>query len=425
MKLPLLTLSLFLQSRVSLVFGEPIPPHAQIVENRAMASDKLDEIIAASPMLAFHRSISEIESTSGSENEVGEFIIKFLEEHNFTVQRQVVKTEGGEEKADSFNIFAYSSPDPDIILTSHIDTVPPYIPYSLSLPGDSNPEDNREKIRIAGRGTVDAKGSVAAQTFAAISHLQENPESSIGLLFVVGEETSGVGMEYFSASPLNTDPPTFSTLIFGEPTELKLISGHKGNVHFSINSKGVAAHSGYPWLGESAISALLPALSKLDKLGTIPVSEGGLPSSEKYGETTVNIGVMKGGAASNVVPESASADILVRLADGDPEEAKEIIRKAVSEATGGNKNVTLEFSGKPYPPIDLDSDVDGFEVMPVNYGTDVPHWTIHGEAGKVKRYLYGPGTIFVAHGVDEALTIGDLEEAVDGYGKLIKASSRK
>lgn len=423
MKLPLLAAAILsIQSQLPFALGSPTPE----VENSDMANDKLDKIIEKSPLLSFHRSICEIKSISASEKEVGNFIVKFLEKHDFKVEKQVVKEEGGgDEKDDNFNIFAYSSPDPDIILTTHIDTVPPHIPYSLSLPDDSDPEKDRKDIKIAGRGTVDAKGSVAAQTFAAINYLSDNPDASIGLLFVIGEETGGVGMSYWSDSPLNKDPATFHTLIFGEPTELKLISGHKGNVRVEVESKGASAHSGYPWLGESAISAILPALSKLDKLGDIPVSEGGLPSSEKYGASTVNIGTITGGAATNVVPASASAEVLLRLADGTTDDAIETVKKAVSEATDGNKNITLTFGDGPYPPIDLDSDVDGFEVMAVNYGTDVPRWKLHDKDDNVKRYLYGPGTIFVAHGEDEALTIGDMEKALDGYGKLIKASGKR
>lgn len=429
MKLPSLAAILSVQSQVPFTLGTP-NPNAKEVDNRAMADDKLDQIIEKSPLLSFHRSITEIKSISGNENEVGDFIVNFLEEHDFKVEKQVVKDEGGgdgDEKDDNnaFNILAYSSPDPDIILTTHIDTVPPFIPYSLSQPADSDPEKDRKNIKIAGRGTVDAKGCVAAQTFAAISHLRDNPDASIGLLFVVGEEVSGTGMTYFSKSPLNKDPATFHTLIFGEPTELKLVSGHKGNIRVVVEAEGVPAHSGYPWLGTSAISAILPALSKLDELGDIPVSEGGLPSSEKYGRSTVNIGTVKAGEATNVVPASASAEVLIRLADGKTDDAISIVKEAVSKATDGNKNVTLNFGEDPYPPINLDADVDGFEVMAVNYGTDVPNWKIHDKDDKVKRYLYGPGTIFVAHGEDEALTVGDMEKAVEGYGKLIKAADKR
>ena len=57
----------------------------------------------------------------------------------------------------------------------------------------------------------------------------------------------------------------------------------------------------------------------------------------------------------------------------------------------------------------------GFDTLIANYGTDVPNLT-----GDHTSYLYGPGTILVAHGDDEAIKVGDLEEAVEGYKKLIK-----
>lgn len=232
-------------------------------------------------------------------------------------------------------------------------------------------------------------------------------------------------MRQFSASPLNTSPPTFHTIIFGEPTDLALVSGHKGNLPFNISAKGVPAHSAYPWLGLSAISEILPTLSKLDVLGDIPLSEGGLPSSEKYGRSTLNIGVINGRLAGNVVPASAIAALSARLAAGTVDEAKSIIREAVYNATHGNQNVTVQFSTLgTYGPVDLDTDVNGFNISAVNYGTDVPNWEIHDQdaPAKVKRYLYGPGSIFVAHGENEGLTVGELEIAVQGYKRLITAA---
>jgi acetylornithine deacetylase len=280
----------------------------------------------------------------------------------------------------------------------------------------------REDIVISGRGTVDAKASVASQIIAALSHLDTYPDTALALLFVVSEERGGGGMRHFSASPLNTSPPTFHTIIFGEPTDLALASGHKGNLRFDISAKGVPAHSGYPWLGLSAISEILPALSKLDMLGDIP---GGLPWSDKYGPSTLNIGLMQGGVAGNVVPASASATVSLRLAGGTLDEAKSIILQAVHDATRGNKNVTVQFSAiGSYGPVDLDADVDGFNITVVNYGTDVPNWEIHdnGAPAKVKRYLYGPGSILVAHGEHEGLTVGNLETGVEGYKRLIMAA---
>ncbi|WEW60305.1 M20 family metallopeptidase [Emydomyces testavorans] len=403
--------------------------------------NELDEIIAASELLSLHRSLSEIESISNNERDVGDFLAQYLQQQGLTVEKQYVPRDGEEDdgqkhnKSSRFNIYAYppSSPTPEIILTSHIDTVPPYIPYSLSLPPRNSPDHpfsiDRRAIHISGRGTVDAKASVACQTIAALSHLKSHPITPLGLLFVVSEETGGRGMHHFSNdSRLNPSPPTFHTVIFGEPTEQKLVSGHKGIVHFSVHVRGKPAHSGYPWLGRSAVSAMLPILSKLDTLGDIPESEGGLPRSKKYGKSTLNIGVVKAGVATNVVPASAFALVAVRLAGGTVAHAQETIAAAVREASKHRADdVRLDFSGSGgYAPVDLDTDVDGFDVTTVNYGTDVPNWDIHDgdqpKDKKVKRYLYGPGSILVAHGENEGLSVGDMEDAVEGYGRLIRAA---
>ncbi|GAB1195360.1 hypothetical protein APSETT444_004618 [Aspergillus pseudonomiae] len=386
-----------------------------------------EEVINASPFLSFHRDIVQIESISSNEHNVGEFIADFLRARNFTVIKQVVISSSQTENQERFNIFAYpSSNTPEVLITSHIDTVPPFIPYSLHT--DSTTDNDPSTIRISGRGSVDAKGSVAAQVFAALDVLEQNPSAPLGLLFVVGEETGGDGMRAFSESPLNPAPSSFHTVIFGEPTELALVSGHKGMLGFEIVANGHAAHSGYPWLGRSAISAVLPALSRVDQLGNIPADKGGLPSSPKYGNTTVNIGRVNAGVAANVVPATARADVAVRLAAGTPDEARDIVGRAVRDATDGNPDVYADFSTRTegYPPQDLDTDVEGFNVTTVNYGTDVPNLQIHErEDGPVRRYLYGPGSIHVAHGDNEAITVGDLQEAVRGYRKLIEAALQR
>ncbi|OGM41794.1 peptidase [Aspergillus bombycis] len=386
-----------------------------------------EEVINASPFLSFHRDIVQIESISSNEHNVGEFIADFLRARNFTVIKQLVTSSSQTENQERFNIFAYPpSTTPEILITSHIDTVPPFIPYSLDT--DSTTDNDPSTIRISGRGSVDAKGSVAAQVFAALDILEQNPSAPLGLLFVVGEETGGDGMRAFSESSLNPAPSAFHTVIFGEPTDLALVSGHKGMLGFEIVAKGHAAHSGYPWLGRSAISAVLPALSRVDQLGNIPADKGGLPSSPKYGNTTVNIGRVDAGVAANVVPATARADVAVRLAAGTPDEARDIVRRAVRDATDGNPDVYAEFStrNEGYPPQDLDTDVEGFNITTVNYGTDVPNLQIHErEDGPVRRYLYGPGSIHVAHGDNEAITVGDLQEAVRGYRRLIEAALQR
>lgn len=390
----------------------------------------LESAIGNDALLSLHRDLVGIESISGNEHDVGIFLAEYLEARNFTVVKQEVPPVKKKENDDSvnpksrYNIYAYPSSHseaPSVLVTSHIDTVPPFIPYSVHQPQPQKPDTqlNLDDLVLAGRGTVDAKGSVAAQIFAVLDTLEKNPSAKLGLLFVVGEEIGGDGMKVFSDSELNSNS-AYHTVIFGEPTEAALVSGHKGMLGFEVLAHGKAAHSGYPWLGKSAVSGILPALTRVDKLGQIPASEGGLPSSPKYGETTLNIGVIRAGVATNVVPASARADVSVRLAAGTPDEAREIIRRAVADATSDvDADVEVDFTThrESYSPQDLDTDVSGFDVIPVNYGTDVPNLQVR---PGVKRYLYGPGSIFVAHGDHEGLAVRALKGAVDGYKKLIE-----
>ncbi|KAJ5963600.1 Peptidase M20 [Penicillium vulpinum] len=416
--------------RVALAAEAQQPLSGKVIhENVKSPTVDLNKIIDESPLLSFHRDIVQISSISEHEESVGNFLLDFIRSHNLTAEKQII-TPGNDTEQERFNVYAYAGKNrfPSVLLTSHIDTVPPFIPYSLHPPASGNTENltfNRSDLVIAGRGTVDAKASVAAILFAALETLNVNPDASIGLLFDVGEEKSGAGMKHFSNSDLNPTPPKFNTVIFGEPTELKLVAGHKGTLGFRLIAEGKAAHSGYPWLGKSAISSILPVLSYLDTLEDVLPEKGGLLRSEKFGQSTLNIGVMRAGLAGNVVPAHAEAAISVRLAAGSPEDTREIVRKAVKDVTGGDRSVYLDFGDveSGAPPQHLDFDVDGFDVITVNYGTDIPSLNINTQGGpKVKRYLYGPGSILVAHGDDEAITVGELEEAVRGYKRLISAA---
>ncbi|KAH0842327.1 hypothetical protein AYO21_00055 [Fonsecaea monophora] len=407
---------------------------------------ELSDVIATSPLLSLHRAICEVESISDNEAAVGKLLVSILEAHNFTVLTQSVPSPSALGSTSSstkerFNIYAY--PDvaqygrsvasagrerrlPKVLLTSHIDTVPPHIPYSLSIPtkGDDSgftTSFSRKDILISGRGTVDDKACVAVQIQAALDLLADPAistsvsPSDLALLFVVGEENRGDGMRHFSSSKLYKDTrDDYKAILFGEPTEGKLATGHKGIEMLSLRARGKAAHSGYPWLGRSANSMILPALVALDGLGDTPEEEGGLPRSDKYGKSTVNVGFMQGGVAGNVVPEFAMADVTFRLAGGTVPDVRRIVTDAVRKADPEGL-LEMQFS-QGYGPIPLDADVDGFETITVNYGTDVPNLDV--EEG-VKKYLYGPGSILVAHGRDEGLTVGDMEEALEGYKRLV------
>ncbi|EME82928.1 uncharacterized protein MYCFIDRAFT_188143 [Pseudocercospora fijiensis CIRAD86] len=356
----------------------------------------------AHDLISFHRDLVEIESISGNEKPVGDWLAKSLQAQGYNVEKQYLS-----RQPERFNVLAWPGDvrDAKVMLTSHIDTVPPFIPYKRCSNGT-----------IHGRGSVDAKGSVAAQVLAVnklLATSQISP-SDVSMLFVVGEEVGGVGMKF--ANNLQLRP---RVVVFGEPTEGRLVAGHKGIIVAHIHAKGQAAHSGYPWLGRSATAILVAAVARLRHLGDH------LPQSEKYGKTTINLGLIEGGVALGVVAESASAGLAVRIADGSPGDIQNAITHAVHEAVSpflssdmkASDVVELDFGSAGYGPIDLDSDVPGFDVMTVNYGTDIP-W-LRKTVPNQKRYLFGPGTIFVAHTDHESLTEADLLGAATGYERIV------
>ncbi|KAJ8070415.1 hypothetical protein OCU04_000789 [Sclerotinia nivalis] len=344
-------------------------------------------------LLKLHKSLVEIESTSGNEHDAGAFLISYLKKQNLTVEIQdvdFVESSSSEKKRQNVLAYIGDKRRTRTLVTSHIDTVPPFWPYE------------RRGDEIWGRGSVDAKASVAAQITAYQDLVSAGKigEGDVALLFVVGEETYGAGMGQANELGLS-----WETVIFGEPTELKLAAGHKGIMSIHITAKGKAGHSGYPSLGRNANSMLIPALYELGRMD--------LPWSEKYGNTTLNIGRVDGGVAANVIAEDAMAKIAIRIAAGTPQEIQKLVLDVV-EKTG--QDLEVEFT-QGYGPVHCDIDVEGFDTITVNYGTDVPNLK-----GDHKRYLYGPGDILVAHSDHEHLKISDLEEAVRGYKKLIEHS---
>jgi acetylornithine deacetylase len=212
---------------------------------------------------------------------------------------------------------------------------------------------------------------------------------------VVGEELSHDG-----AHAANEQPGSSRVLIDGEPTELKLGLGTKGAMRAIIRTAGIAAHSAYPALGDSAITKLVALLHELPALE--------LPYDDLLGATTINVGQIEGGIADNVIAPSAEARIMVRLVS----DADAVWRMLETWVAG---RATLE-RGSLVPAMKLSS-VPGFETTIVAFATDVPELTRWGTP-----YLYGPGSIHVAHTSEERVTRAELLAAVSGYVKLAEAA---
>jgi acetylornithine deacetylase len=320
------------------------------------------------------------------ESAVGMFLKDYLESRDLTVELQEVEN-------SRYNIYAYHGKERNtkVLLTSHIDTVPPFFPYEVK--GD----------RIYGRGSVDAKNCVAAQVVAFEQLLEEGEigEGDVALLFVVDEEVSGKGMKYASS---NLQIDTWKTVIFGEPTENKLGVGHKGLGMATFKAHGKAAHSGYPELGLSANEILINALSSL--------LAADLPESDLLGPSTLNIGKMQGGVAANVVPAEAEATVAIRIADG-----YEYVMDLLYETATRSEHLEITDVYSVRPQL-VNYDVPGFDNVILAYSTDIPNLDMSINGRDFTRYLYGSGSIHVAHSANEYITFADLIESLDGYKKL-------
>ncbi|KAF6809384.1 M20 peptidase-like protein [Colletotrichum sojae] len=390
-------------SRIQQPLGADAPPLAPHSPAASSAAPWRDDLIS------LHRSLIEIPSISGNESKAGEFLVEYLTGRGYIAHLQFLPPrDNNTDETPRFNVLAWKTeerqPRPRIVVTSHYDVVPPHIPYGIS--GGEITSDTR----ISGRGSVDAKASVAAQIIAVEDLIAQSKvkEEDVLLLFVVGEEDRGDGMRAFSDSLEEFEPPLrFESVIFGEPTEGKLACGHKGGVFCDMTAKGIAGHSGYPWLGKSANEIMIKALARIISTD--------LGSTEKWGNTTVNVGQINGGVAQNVIPESSVARIAVRVAIGPEKDGGNIVKGRIQKILDETDSEALELiCTHGYGVVEANCDVDGFETVVANYGTDIPNLQ-----GSHTRYLYGPGSILVAHGRNENLTVGDLEDAVAGFQKLI------
>jgi acetylornithine deacetylase len=314
-----------------------------------------------------------IDSTTGAENGVVDFVSKWLVAHSWNVTLQEV-TRG------RTNIWASRSGN-GVTLSTHLDTVPPFI--APRLDGD----------RLHGRGACDAKG-IAAAMMAAADNLANKGEQRVDLLFVVGEEKGSDG-----ARAANRLSATSRFLVNGEPTESKLASGAKGSLRVTVRTRGRAAHSAYAHLGESAIKPMLTLLPELDALD--------LPTDEVLGATTLNIGTIRGGTEANIVPAQAEAEIMFRLVGDDAPVRAQVKRWAKGRAE-------IEFGS--YIPAQHFHVIEGFEVAPVAYTSDIP---LLGRWGT--PLMFGPGSIHVAHTPDEFIDVNELRAAVDAYERIVRS----
>lgn len=322
------------------------------------------------------KALVNIESVTGNERACADFVSRHLAARRFDVEAMPVSDEGPGGRA---NVLATCG-TPEVVLSTHLDTVPPF--FSAHEDGEF----------IYGRGSCDAKGIIASQVVAA-ERLRNEGVRDFGLLFLVGEETVSDG-----ARAANGQSRGSKYIINGEPTDNRLAVASKGILRLDVRTRGRMAHSAYPQFGESAIEKLLDILAEVRR---VP-----LPADPVLGPSTVNIGVISGGRAANVIPDEAQAQILFRTVNGASD-----LRQQLERIVRGRSD--YEFV-RETPALRMEK-LDGFETDVVAFTTDLPSLGSWG-----RPLLLGPGSIRVAHTENECVRKADLVHAVDLYCRLVR-----
>jgi acetylornithine deacetylase len=323
------------------------------------------------------RCLIDIESITPNESAVGDFLYDELQRRGFEARKMPVE-------GVRANVVATwpSHTRPEIVFSTHMDTVPPFIPSS------------ENEGRIYGRGACDAKGIIAAQILAA--EKLRGTGVFVGLLFLVGEERDSIG-----AKTANQQPIGARFMINGEPTENKLALASKGALHLELLARGKMAHSAYPELGESAIDKLVEALHRLHAMK--------LPEDAEIGPCTKNVGSIQGGRAPNVISDFAKADLFYRLVG-----PADTLRREITEAVDDLAEVRFTRE----TPFQRLRTLDGLPTMVAAFTTDIPSLPNWGEP-----LLLGPGSIHVAHTEGEFVEKAQLQNAVEIYCSMAKRLS--
>jgi acetylornithine deacetylase len=325
--------------------------------------------------IAFARLLIDVPSPTESELPAGELLEHELSRLGFATRRQDISP-------TRFNLLALAGGTPRVILNSHIDTVPPWF---------ASREDDDD---LYGRGACDTKGIIAAM-IAAGERLRLRGIDEFGFLFVVGEETDSIGAK--AANVAFADLGS-EYVVVGEPTESKFARASKGALTCHVRFKGLAAHSAYPHLGESAINRMVAAIAEIN------LTDWG--THEVLGRTTVNVGVVRGGTRPNIIAADAECEMIFRLVT-TPQEVEHRLDALVANHDG---RITLSRGNPPQFMVVP----EGAESHVVAFNTDVPWLPNLG-----KPLLFGPGSILDAHGANEKISKRELLAAVPTYEEMV------
>ena len=351
--------------------------------------------------------ILNIDSTSGRERALADFLAEHMKTEHNTLERFDVDTMAGDVPAGCSvpQNLLFSWGTPKLLFCTHLDTVPPYIPPVA---------DDGQGV-IYGRGTCDAKGQIVAM-WEACKALEEKGYEGFGLLLLAGEETGSFGAKSFREQHHGAE-----WVVVGEPTDNCMATAAKGTKSFEVTFEGKAFHSGYPEYGVSAIEMFNDFMNALRSIR--------FPSDEVLGDTTWNVGKLNSDNPQNILSPKLTCRVYFRTTFESDEMVCNIMRNMAGpdaklrfgrpKAQDGSdlvaKDVALWQKMMSVKALGGDSPtrfevLDGFDAKPVSFGSDAPQLT-----NCPRKILCGPGSILVAHRPEENITYNAIQKAIENY----------
>lgn len=322
---------------------------------------------------------------------------------------------------DRANLFVTIGPrdQPGYILSGHSDVVSvdnqiwATDPFRLAVHGE----------KLTGRGTTDMKGFLACMLAMAPEFAAMQLRRPVHLAFSYDEEIGCRGVGHMIARLPELCAPPMGAII-GEPSGMHPVLSHKGKQALELRFTGKAGHSSNPTLGENAIYAAADML--LHIRGMAESMEHGGPFDARFipAHSTCQAGIVRGGAAVNIIPDSAEIQFEARAIPGiDPRSLSAPIIEHIdalnAEAKTAGRNLSAawrETSSYPaLPPCEDRGFVELMErlsgrssVQAVSYGTEAG---LYHQAG-IPSIICGPGDIARAHGPDEFILQSELRDCM-------------
>jgi acetylornithine deacetylase len=329
-------------------------------------------------------------------------------------------------EGDRCNLFATVGPrdKAGYILSGHMDVVPAgeaewsSDPFSLRSEGD----------RRYGRGTTDMKGFLACALAALPKLVASNLSRPIHIALSYDEEAGCRGVPHLIAALPHLCQKPLAAII-GEPSRMQAVRAHKGKAAVRLEVIGRSGHSSQPHLGLNAVHAMAGVITKAVAYGEL-LAEGPFDHNFEPPYSSLQVGVIAGGQAVNIIPDRCTADIELRAVSGtSPLSLLETV-KAELEALQAQDFRTIWHELSAYPALSLaeDSPLAGLlaeltgkvTLAAVSYGTEAG---LYQQAG-IEAIICGPGDINRAHRPDEYIALGELhacQQMMEALGARLSA----